>query len=122
MLKIGRGVSRAEVARALRRRGALTVTYSHVLTTDEIREAVAGVRAAGSPTHAGPLLAWLGSHPATSDDVLRDLLAGAPPREVLIALALNPRLPVELRPALLASPDEDVREHAQATFGPRAVH
>lgn len=122
MLKIGKGVSRADVARALRRRGGLTVTYSDLLSAEDIREAVAGVRVAGSPPTAGPLLAWLGSHPATSEDVLRDLASGTPPREVLIALAVNRRLPAELRKALLESPDEDVREHAQATFGPREVH
>jgi hypothetical protein len=116
MLKIGRGVKRDEVARSLRRSRALTVVYSDVLAADEIREAVAGVRDAGSPVHAGPLLAWLGSHPNTPDDVLHDLAAGAPPREVLIALALNSRLPDALRPALLGHDDEDVREHAQATF------
>lgn len=122
MLRIGKGVSRADVARALRRSGGLTVTYSDLLSADDIREAVAGVRVAGSPPAAGPLLAWLGSHPATSEDVLRDLAAGTPPREVLIALAVNRRLPADLRQALLESSDEDVREHAQATFGPREVH
>lgn len=116
MLRVGRGVTRGEIARALRRSRALTVTYSDVLGADEIREAVAGVRDAGSPVHSGPLLAWFGSHPNTPEDVLHDLAAGAPPREVLIALALNPRLPEVLRPALLGHEDEDVREHAMATF------
>jgi hypothetical protein len=40
-------------------------------------------------------------------------------REVLISLAMNSRLPDDMRGALVGHEDEDVREHALRTFRPR---
>jgi hypothetical protein len=116
MLRIGKGIRREAVRRALARPGvAKTVIYDDVLDEGDIRETVAGIRDAGTPRDAVPLLAWLASHPNTPEDVLRELW-GEPRREVLISLAMNPRLPGEMRGALMAHDDEDVREHALRTF------
>ena len=105
MLRIGKGIKREDVRRALLRPGAAeTVIYDDVLDAGDIRETVAGIRDAGSPRDAVPLLAWLGSDTR---------------REVLISLAMNRKLPEEMRGALIAHEDEDVREHAIRTFQPR---
>lgn len=116
MLKIGRGVSRGQVARALREGAGLTVTYDDVLSAEDVRVTLGGIRDAGNPIEARPLLAWLASHPSSPEDVLRDLFAGAP-REVLVALAMNRAAPEEIRQELLASDDDDVRAYAARTFG-----
>jgi hypothetical protein len=79
-----------------------------VLDAGDIRETVAGIRDAGTPRDSVPLLAWLASHPNTPEDVLREL-GGERRREVLISLAMNRKLPDEMRGALLAHDDEDVR-------------
>jgi hypothetical protein len=121
MLRIGKGVSREAIKRALSRGGALTVTYDDILSEQEIREAVAGVREAGSPVEARPLLAWLASHPNAPADILRDLAQGAS-REILMSLALNQNLPRDLRKALLEHEDEDVRTHANHTFSRTRRH
>jgi hypothetical protein len=119
MLRIGKGITRDAVRRALLRPGAAeTVIYDDVLDEGDIRETVAGIRDAGTPRDAGPLLAWLASHPNTPEDVLREL-GSERRREVLISLAMNRRLPDEMRGALMTHEDEDVREHALRTFQPR---
>lgn len=119
MLRIGRGIRREAVRRALLRpRAAETVIYDDVLEAADIRETVAGIRAAGTPRDAVPLLAWLASHPNTPQDVLLEL-GSERRREVLISLAMNRALPEEMRGALMAHEDEDVREHALRTFRPR---
>jgi hypothetical protein len=115
VLKIGRGVTRDDVARALRTGAGLTVTYDDVLSAEDVRTTVAGVRDAGSPSDARPLLAWLASHPSTPEDVLRELFEAATP-EVLVALAMNRAVPAEIREQLLASANEDVRSYAAKTF------
>jgi hypothetical protein len=115
MLRIGRGASRRDIARAFRDGDGLVVTYDDVLSADDVREAVAGVAAAGHPQEARPLLAWLASHPSTPDDVLLELAERAP-REVLVALAMNPRTPRKLQRSLLDSSDEDVASYAAKTF------
>jgi hypothetical protein len=118
MLRIGKGILREDVRRALSRPGAAeTVIYDDVLGAGDIRETIAGIRDAGTPRDAVPLLAWLASHPNTPEDVLREL-GGERRREVLISLAMNRRLPDEMRGALMAHEDEDVREHALRTFQP----
>jgi hypothetical protein len=118
MLRIGKGIRREDVRRALARPGAAeTVIYDDVLDEVDIRETVAGIRDAGTPRDAVPLLAWLASHPNTPEDVLREL-GGERRREVLISLAMNRKLPDEMRGALMAHDDEDVREHALRTFRP----
>ena len=119
MLRIGKGIRRDAVRRALLRPGAAeTVIYDDVLDAEDTRETVAGIRDAGTPRDAVPLLAWLASHPNTPEDVLRELGAERR-REVLISLAMNQGLPDEMRGALMAHEDEDVREHALRTFRPR---
>jgi len=117
MLRIGRGVRREAVRRALQEQPGVaeTVTYDDVLEAEDIRETVAGIREAGTPRDSVPLLAWLASHPNTPEDVLRELW-GERRREVLISLAMNRGLPEEMRGALMAHEDEDVREHAIRTF------
>jgi hypothetical protein len=110
MLRLGRGFGRRAVRDALKARRASTVRYEGVLRAEDIREAVAGVRQAGSPHQAFPILAWLASHPNAPADVLRDLAAHGP-REVLLSLALNANLPADLRRELVAHPDEEVRRH-----------
>lgn len=113
MLRIGRGVDRKAVREGLARDGALTVVYDDTLTAEDIREALAGIRDAGLPQDAVALLAWLASHPNAPEDVLRELfeLGG---RTILVGLALNRKLPEELRRALLEHPDDDVRDHAES--------
>lgn len=112
MLRLGRGFGRRAVRDALRAKRAATVRYDGVLRAEDIREAVSGVRQAGSPAHALPILAWLASHPNAPEDVLRDLAAHGP-REVLMNLCVNRSLPADLRRSLLAHPDEEVRRHAR---------
>jgi hypothetical protein len=111
MLKLGKGVSRAAVRRGLKTRRPTTFTYQGVLRAPEIRAAIAGIRDAGTPRWSLPLLAWLAGHPNTPEDVLRELLESEA-RGVLMSLAVNPRLPAELRRALLRHPDPEVRDYA----------
>jgi hypothetical protein len=87
------------------------VIYDDVLEVGDIRETLAGVRDAGTPEGALPLLAWLASHPNTPEDVLRDL-GRLESRAVLVSLAMNRNVPEDMRRALLEHPDHDVREHA----------
>ena len=121
MLRLGRGFGRRAVRDALKARRASTVRYEGVLGAADIREAVAGVRQAGSPRHAIPILAWLASHPNAPEDVLRDLAAHGP-REVLMNLCLNTSLPTALRRELLAHPDEEVRRNARHVLGRTRRH
>jgi len=122
MLRIGRGVDRRAVRRALLRPGgAETVVYDDVLASRDIRETVAGIRDAGTPSDAVPLLAWLASHPNTPEDILRELGRHGT-REVLVSLAMNRNLPQDMRRALLDHADEDVREHANHTFSRTKRH
>jgi len=121
VLKLGRGVGRKAVRDALRARSAATVRYVGVLAAEDIREAVAGIRQAGSPAQALPILSWLASHPNAPHDVLEDLEAHGP-REVLMSLCLNARLPASLRRALLAHRDEQVRLHANHVFSRARRH
>lgn len=121
MLRLGRGFGRRAVRDALRARRASTVRYEGVLSAEDIREAVAGVRQAGSPRQAVPILAWLASHPNAPHDVLRDLAAHGP-REVLLNLSLNASLPADLRRDLLAHPDEEVRRHTRQVLGRTRKH
>jgi hypothetical protein len=122
MLRIGKGVDRLAVRRALEKPGsAATVVYDDVLAEKDIRETVAGIRDAGMPKDAAALLAWLASHPNTPEDVLRDL-AKEPRREILVSLAMNRNLPQDMRKALLNHADEDVREHANHTFSRMKKH
>jgi hypothetical protein len=122
MLRIGRGVDRRAVRRALLRPGgAETVVYDDILASRDIRETVAGIRDAGTPSDALPLLAWLASHPNTPEDILRELGRHGT-REVLVSLAMNRNLPQDMRRALLDHADEDVREHANHTFSRTKRH
>jgi NAD(P)-dependent dehydrogenase (short-subunit alcohol dehydrogenase family) len=115
MIRIGRGVGRAAVREAVERGEATTVVYDDVLEEAEIRETLAGIRDAGMPRTATALLGWLASHPNTPPDALRELYDHGR-REVLVCLAMNRRLPEELRHLLLEHADPDVREHAHHTF------
>jgi hypothetical protein len=111
MLRLGRGFNRESIRRSLEREEPLTVTYNDILEEADIREAVLGIRDAGSPSSAQPILAWLCSHPNTPEDILRDLAArGA--REILMSLALNPHLPEDLATFLANHEDPEVRDHA----------
>ena len=121
MLRLGRGFGRRAVRDALRARRAATVRYDGVLSAEDIREAVTGVRQAGSPRHALPILAWLAAHPHAPEDVLRDLAAHGP-REVLLSLCLNGGLPADLRRALLGHADDEVRRHARHVLGRAGKH
>jgi hypothetical protein len=121
MLRLGKGFDRKAVGKALRARGASTVRYVGVLAAEDIREAVAGIRQAGSPEQALPILAWLASHPNTPPDVLEDLEAHGP-REVLMSLCLNAHLPAGMRRALLSHRDLEVREHAHHVFSGTKRH
>jgi len=122
MLRIGRGIDRKAVRQALMRPGgAETVVYDDVLGDADIREAVAGIRDAGTPRDALPLLAWLASHPNTPEDILREMGKHAS-REILVSLAMNRNLPQDMRRALLDHPDQDVREHANHTFSRTKKH
>lgn len=112
MLKLGRGIDRKAVRRALGgRRRPVTFGYTGVLRASDIREALAGIRDAGSPRWAQPLLAWFASHPNAPLDVLRELFALGG-REVLLSLALNPRLPADMKRTLMQHEDAEVRDHA----------
>lgn len=121
MIRIGRGVDRKAICEAVKRGGAATVVYDDVLEADDIRETLAGLRDAGMPREAAGILAWLGSHPNSPEDVLRDLQSHGT-REILISLSLNKNLPQDMRRFLLDHPDEDVREHAYNTFARSAKH
>lgn len=122
MLRIGRGIDRAAVRKALEKPGgAATVVYDDVLDEADIRETVAGIRDAGMPRDAAALLAWLSSHPNTPEDVLREL-GRETRREILVSLAMNRNLPEDMRKALLNHSDEDVREHANHTFSRTKKH
>ena len=115
MLKIGKGVTREAVKAAIGRRMPETVVYEDVLQAEDIREAVAGVRAAGTPAGSMPILAWLAAHVNAPEDVLRDLYAGGV-KEVLLGLSMNRSLPEDLRQTLMQHPDEEVRHHANHVF------
>jgi hypothetical protein len=115
MLRLGKGCGRDSVRKSLERGTPLVVMYEDVLEAGDIREAVAGIRDAGSPKEASVVLAWLASHPNSPEDVLWDLETHGG-REVLLSLALNPKLPADLRKALLEHTDDDVREHAHHVF------
>ena len=121
MLDLGPGCDRRRVRDALRSGEALTIRYAGVLTADDIREAVAGVREAGSPKDAVPMLAWCATHPNTPEDVQGDLLE-AGPLELLQILCLNPRLTPELRKRLLEHPDLELRQQAQDAFARQQRH
>jgi hypothetical protein len=122
VLRIGKGIDRRAVRKALSRPGvAETIVYDDVLDVADIRETVAGVFEAGLPADALPLLAWLASHSNTPEDVLRELGA-IPSRTVLVSLAMNRNLPADLRRTLLDHPDEDVREHANHVFSKSRKH
>ena len=122
MLRIGRGVDREAIRRALTDPAAVeTVVYDDVLADGDIRETVAGIRDAGTPPQALPLLAWLASHPNTPEDILRELGRDRS-REVLLSLAMNENLPEDMRRALLDHASEEVREHANHTFSRARRH
>jgi hypothetical protein len=122
MLKLGKGVGRAAVRRALAgRRRPTTFVYTGVLRAADIREAVAGIRDAASPRWSLPLLTWFASHPSTPLDVLRDLMAQGG-REILMSLAMNKNLPAEMKKALLNHEDEEVRDHANHVFSRQRRH
>jgi NAD(P)-dependent dehydrogenase (short-subunit alcohol dehydrogenase family) len=121
VIRIGRGVGRKAVREAVMREGAATVVYDDVLEAQDIREAVQGLRDAGMPRDAVAILGWLASHPNTPEDVLRDLFRHGS-REVLVSLAMNKRLPEDLRGPLLEHADEDVRVHANHTFARTKKH
>jgi hypothetical protein len=112
MLKLGKGVTRAAVRRGLKERRPTTFSYEGVLGAREIRAALAGIRDAGTPRWSLPLLAWLAGHPNTPAPELRALMR-RDERGLLLSLALNPRLPADLRRALLRHPDPEVREFAE---------
>jgi hypothetical protein len=121
IVKIGRGVGRAAVKKALATRGPSTFMYTGILRAKEIRDAVAAIRDAGSPKRTLPLQAWLAGHPNAPEEVLRDFFAKGS-REVLMSLALNPKLPSDLRKALLAHEDDEVRDHANHVFSKTRRH
>lgn len=115
MLRIGRGVDREQVRRAVGKRVPDTVVYEDILEAVDIREAIAGLRAAGTPEGSLPILAWLSAHSNAPEDVLRDLYAGAN-EEILLGLAMNRSLPDDLRQALMKHENENVRHHANHVF------
>jgi hypothetical protein len=122
VLRIGRGVDRKAIRLALMDPSAVeTVVYDDILADGDIRETVAGIRDAGTPPQALPLLAWLASHPNTPEDILRELGKDGS-REVLLSLAMNEKLPEDMRRALLDHASEDVREHANHTFSRTRRH
>jgi hypothetical protein len=122
MLRIGKGIDRHAVRRALSRPGgAETIVYDDILGVEDILETVAGVMEAGLPEDALPLLAWLASHPNTPEDVLRSLLE-IPSRTVLVSLAMNQSLPADMRNVLMGHSDDDVREHANHAFSKARRH
>jgi hypothetical protein len=115
MLRIGRGVTRASVKKAVARRVPDTIEYDDVLEGEDIREAVAGLLDAGLPEGAVALLAWLAAHANAPEDVLRELRR-LDHRDVLIGLAMNRSLPEDLRKELMNHPDEDVHHYANKVF------
>jgi hypothetical protein len=115
MLRIGKGVTREAVKAAVGRRVPDTIVYDDVLEGGDIREAVAGLRAAGTPEGSMPIFAWLAAHSNAPEDVLRDLYADGV-HEVLLGLAMNRSLPQDLRQALMTHADENVRHHANHVF------
>jgi hypothetical protein len=121
MLELGQGFDRHSVQAAFESGAGTTIRYNGVLRAEDIREALLGVRAAGSPDEALPLLAWLASHPNAPEDVQRDLFALGP-REVLMSLCLNPGLLEDLRRALLDHADAELREHANHVFSRTRRH
>ncbi len=121
MLKLGKGFDRKAVRKALAAKGARTVRYDGVLRDEDIREAVAGIRDAGNPLEARPILAWLASHPNAPEDVLREL-GRSRSREVLMSLCLNKSLPADMRKALLSHKDLEVRRHANHVFSRSRRH
>ena len=122
MLKLGKGVGRAQLKRAFAgRKRPVSFTYTGILREEDIREAIAGIREARTPRWAVPLLAWLAAHPNAPDDVLRELHAQGV-REVLMGLALNPKLPSELKRSLLRHDDAEVRDHANHLFSKTKRH
>jgi len=121
MLELGPGFDRHAVCAALQARRSATIRYRGVLSAEDIREALHGVRDAGSPDEALPLLAWLASHPHAPEDVQRDLLAHGS-REVLMSLCLNPNLREDLRRALLDHGDAEVQQHAHHVLSRLRTH
>jgi hypothetical protein len=115
MLRIGKGVTREAVRQAVGRRMPDTIVYEDVLEAEDIREAIAGVRAAGTPQGSMPLLSWLAAHPNMPEPEMRDLMNEGNP-EVLVGLAMNRSLPDDMRKALMQHEDEDVRHHANHVF------
>jgi hypothetical protein len=116
MLRLGRRTDRDAVRRAFSGPGPVAIVYEDVLAARDIREALRGVREAGSPAPALPLLAWLATHTNTPEDVLRDL-AREGPAQVLLSLCYNRNLPTDVRGLLLDHPDPRVRAHAQHLHG-----
>jgi hypothetical protein len=121
MLELGSGTKRRRVRDALLSGRARVIRYQGVLSAEDIREALAGVREAGSPEDALPLLAWLASHPNTPEDAQRDLLLCGP-REVCMSLCLNPSLHEDLHRQLLDHTDEELRQHAHHVFSRTKRH
>jgi hypothetical protein len=115
MLKIGRGVDREQVRRAVGSRVPDTVVYEDVLEAVDIRETIAGLRAAGTPEGSLPILAWLAAHANAPEDVLRDLYIESN-EEILVGLSMNRSLPEDLRQALMKHENENVRHHANHVF------
>jgi hypothetical protein len=115
MLRIGKGVTREAVRQAVGRRMPDTIVYDDVLEAEDIQEAIAGVRAAGTPAGSMPLLAWLAAHPNLPEGDMRALLAEGSV-DVLVGLAMNRSLPDDMRKALMEHADEDVRHHANHVF------
>jgi hypothetical protein len=115
MLRIGKGVKREAVREAVGGQMPDTIVYDDVLEAEDIREAIAGIRAAGTPDGSMPLFAWLAAHPNMPEEVMRDLLREGNP-EVLLGLAMNRSLPEDMRQALMNHENEDVRHHANHVF------
>jgi hypothetical protein len=121
ILKLGKGVGRAAVKKAVAGKRPATFMYTGILGPKEIREAVSGILDSKSPKWSRPLLAWLASHPNTPEDVLRDLFELGD-RMVLMSLALSQNLPSELKRKLLDHGEADVREHANHVFSKQRKH
>lgn len=115
LLRIGKGVRRDEVREAVAGRMPDTIVYENILEGEDIREAIAGIRAAGTPEGSMPLLAWLAAHSNMPEDVQRELYQDGN-AEVLVGLAMNRSLPADLRQTLMEHADEDVRHHANHVF------
>jgi hypothetical protein len=113
VLKIGKGADRTSIRRALKRGGALTVSYKNVLDPEDIREILTLIHEAGDPETAMPLLAWLASHPNSPADVLKDI-ATCRNTEVLESLAMNRDLPKAV--------ERSLRRHASAEVRERVAH